>query len=710
MTRVVEELRLRVGEMDCSSCLAKIERQLKTVDGIEIVQGSVVNRTITVTLDRARVTDARVREEIGRVGYVAQPIVPDAPQPRGARTWERRQARRVFTALAIVALAMVTWLVARDVPLIDSETYPVTLTDAWLVVAALVAGWNFFPKGWLAARRLSLDMNFLMTVAIFGAIALGELVEAASIAILFGIAELMEAYSVDRARASIESLLEMAPDTAVVLREGLEVSVPAASLVAGDVVVVRPGHRIAADGTVLDGASAVDQSPITGESLPVEKTAGSTVFSGTINREGHLRIRVDKPAKESALAKIARLVEEAETQKSRTERFVDRFARWYTPAVAVAAVLVGVLPPLLFGEPVAVWVLRALTLLVIACPCALVISTPVAVVSGLTAAARHGVLIKGGTYLEALAQIRVFAFDKTGTLTIGHPRVESVTALEGDEKDALARAAAVEGRSEHPLARALVEAADDRGVAYTHLDVADFQAIPGKGARARIDGEEHVVGRPSLFPGAEVPPALGADAHTVVGLSRGGRVVAWFTVADQPRPVAAGALRDLRALGVESVMITGDNHATANAIAARVGVDEVRAELLPADKVAVLQELEAQHGPVAAVGDGVNDGPVLAAATVGIAMGAAGSDTALETADAALMGDDLERLPYVVRLSRRARAVIRQNVVAAIAIKAALAIGVPLGYVSLITAVLIGDLGVSLAVTANALRLGRVRG
>jgi Cd2+/Zn2+-exporting ATPase len=435
------------------------------------------------------------------------------------------------------------------------------------------------------------------------------------------------------------------------------------------------------------------------------------VFSGTINREGHLRVRVDRPAKDSALAKIARLIEEAEAKKSTTERFVDRFARWYTPAVTVVAVLIGVIPPLLFDEPVSVWVLRALTLLVIACPCALVISTPVAVVSGLTAAARHGVLIKGGTYLEALASIRVFAFDKTGTLTVGHPKVEALQVIQGDEHDALARAAAVERRSEHPLARAIVEAADQRGIAYAQLAVTDFQAIPGKGARAKIGGEEHVVGSPSLFDGAGVPQELKDDGHSLVGLSRSGRLVAWLSLADQPRPVAATALRELKSLGIErTIMITGDNRATAQRIGARVGVDEVRAELLPGDKVDVLRELERRHGAVAAVGDGVNDGPVLAAATVGIAMGAAGSDTALETADAALMGDDLEKLPYVVRLSRRARAVIRQNIVAAIAIKAALAIGVPLGYVSLITAVLVGDLGVSLAVTANALRLGRVSG
>jgi Cd2+/Zn2+-exporting ATPase len=707
----LEELRLRVGEMDCSSCLAKIERQLRTVDGVEVVQGSVVNRTVTVTLDRARVTDARVQEEIGRVGYLAQPILPDAPPPPRARTWESKSARRVFAAIGIVAVAAVSWLVARDVVVVASAAYPMTLTDAWLVLAALVAGWNFLPKGWLAARRLSLDMNFLMTVAIFGAIALGEFVEAASIAILFGIAELLEAYSVDRARASIESLMHMAPDTAVVIRGEREVTVPASALAVGDVIVVRPGDRIAADGTVIEGASAVDQSAITGESLPVEKGPEATVFSGTVNREGHLRVRVDRPASESALAKIVRMVEQAERAKTRSEQFAERFARYYTPAVALAAVVVALAPPLLLGGVWSVWITRGLTLLVIACPCALVISTPVAVVSGITAAARHGVLIKGGTYLEALGSVRAFAFDKTGTLTLGHPTVESIAVVEGDELDTLARAAAVERRSEHPLARAIVEAAEARGVPFEQLAVTEFQAIPGRGARARIGDDEIVVGSPSLFGDAAVPSDLQSAGRSLVGMVRNDRLVAWFSLADQPRAAAAATIRELKSLGIEqTVMITGDNRATADSIGSRVGVDEVRAELLPGDKVAVLKELERRYGTVAAIGDGVNDAPVLAAATVGIAMGAAGSDTALETADAALMGDDLEKLPYVVRLSRRARAVIRQNIAAAIAIKVVLAIGVPLGYVSLITAVLIGDMGVSLAVTANALRLGRVSG
>lgn len=705
----LREVQLRVGEMDCPSCLAKIEGHLASIDGVCEVRGSVLNRTLTVTIDEGYLDDAEVRSEVGRLGYLAQSIEESEREAEFTGTWSTPQAVRAYGAAAVALIAGALRLISFDPVLFSLPMYPVSVADLGFMAAAAIGGWNFFPKGISAARRLTLDMNFLMTVAIVGAVLLGEFVEAAAIAVLFSIAELLEAYSVDRARASIAALMEISPESAIVVRDGVEETVPASSLVTGDQIVVRPGDRLPADGTVLEGASAVDQSPITGESMPVEKAQGDPVFAGTINREGHLRVHVDRPANDSALAKIVHLVEEAESTKSRSERFVDRFARYYTPVIAAAALFVGVVPPVVFGEPATVWVTRALTLLVIACPCALVISTPVAIVSGLTAAARHGVLIKGGTYLEAMGSVRAIAVDKTGTLTVGHPVVRAVTPVVGDEDDALTRAAAIERYSEHPLARAILEEADTRGIDPTALHVTSFEAVPGKGARATLNGVEHVIGRPSLFT-EPPPPELGEGAgHTVVGIAREGTVLAWISLADRPRPGARSAIAKLRGLGIDPlVMLTGDNHGTARSIAAEVGLDHVRADLLPEQKLTLLSELQERHGAVAMVGDGVNDGPALAAATVGIAMGAAGSDTALETADVALMGDDLERLPFLVRLSRRARAVIRQNIAAAIGVKAILAVGVPLGYVSLITAVLIGDLGVSLLVTVNALRLGRI--
>ena len=703
------ELRLRVGDMDCPSCLAKIERHLASVEGVRAVRGSVLSRTLTVTVEKGRVAEPQVQAEVARLGYAAEPLDGEPTRADRAATWVSAPARRVYAAVALATLGALARLASADPVLIPLPLQDARLSGVAFVLAAIVGGWGFFPKGFAAARRLSLDMNFLMSVAILGAVLLGEFVEAAAIAVLFGIAEVLEAYSVDRARASIAALMEMAPDWATVVRSGVELTVPASSLVPGDVLVVRPGERVAADGAVLEGSSAVDQSAITGESLPVDKAPGDGVFSGTINRSGHLRVRVERPAGESALAKIVRLVEEAEASKTASERFVDVFARYYTPAITAAALLTALVPPLLFGAPAVVWITRGLTLLVIACPCALVISTPVAVVSGLTAAARHGVLVKGGAYLEALASVRVFALDKTGTLTVGHPVVRSVLAAGGDEDDVLARAAALERRSEHPLARAIVEEADRRGIRSTDFRVDAFEALPGVGVRARLDGEDHAIGRPGLFEDAAPPPGLAAGGESVVGISRNGACIGWIALADEPRPEAAAAMEQLRRLGItRTIMLTGDNVETARRIASAVGVDDLRAELLPADKLALLRELEREHGAVAVVGDGVNDAPALAAAAVGIAMGAAGSDTALETADVALMGDDLERLPYLVRLARRARAVIKQNIVAAIGVKAVLAVLVPFGYVSLITAVLVGDMGVSLAVTLNALRLGRV--
>ncbi len=513
--------------------------------------------------------------------------------------------------------------------------------------------------------------------------------------------------------------MRLAPDTARVRRGDEELTVPVGELAPGDVFVVRPGERLPTDGTVVEGHSAVDQSPVTGESMPVEKAVGTTVYAGTINQEGFLAVRVDKAASDSTLARIIRLVEEAEGRKTRTERFVERFARVYTPVVTVLAVLTVAVPVLAFGGDFTVWFTRGLTLLVIACPCALVISTPVAVVSGVTAAARHGVLIKGGTYLEAFGQVRAVALDKTGTLTFGRPEVVAFQ-MAGDEpgrdgvggeveQRSLALIAAVEVRSEHPIARAVVEHAGSVGVRPAGL-VEGFAATPGRGARARVDGFDVVVGSPDFAaPGASPPDEWGGLPGSVVAASVDGVVVAWYRIADRIRRSAGRHLAALRAEGIEHlVMLTGDATPTAEAVGRDLGVDAVRAELLPEQKVEAIRELTRSYGPVAMVGDGINDAPALATAGVGIVMGAAGSDAALETADIALMGDDLSRLPYVRRLSREAVRVIRVNIALALGVKAVLAIGVPLGAVSLITAVLVGDMGVSLAVTLNALRLARV--
>jgi Cd2+/Zn2+-exporting ATPase len=410
-----------------------------------------------------------------------------------------------------------------------------------------------------------------------------------------------------------------------------------------------------------------------------------------------------------------RLVEEAEAGKSRSERFVERFARYYTPAVTLGAVLVVAVPTLLFGAPFVPWFVRGLTLLVIACPCALVISTPVTVVSGVTAAAKNGVLIKGGQYLEAMGAVKALAIDKTGTLTHGHLKVVSIMTLDGTSEDeVLARAAAVEHRSEHPIGRAITEAAEEHGISFERFELTDFRSVPGNGAVAGLDGEEHRVGKPTFVQVEDddnpPPVAYSEEGRTVVGVSRAGRLVSWIALADRPRDNAKVAVDRLRRAGVRQVvMVTGDNQQTAEAVGRELGITEVFAGLLPEDKVKAVRDLVSDYGSVAMVGDGVNDGPALAVATVGVAMGAAGSDVALETADIALMGDDLSRIPYLYSLSRRARRVIRQNIFAAIAVKGILAIGVPLGLVPLVAAVVVGDMGVSFAVTLNALRLAHLK-
>ncbi len=714
-------LRFRVADMDCASCLGRIEGRLRKVDGVTDVTGSPVARTLTVEVDPGRVGPGRIRDEVGRLGYLARPTDETDEDRFRQVTWTGREARIAFVSMGLFIVALLLRVLGVQPALFDLPFRTILLPDLVFVAAAAVGGWNFFPRGVKAARALSLDMNFLMTVAILGAVGIGEYMEGAAIAFLFAFADLLERYSVDRARASVRALMDLAPDAARVIRDGQEIRVAAGDLVIGDLVVLRPGDRIPADGVVEEGTSAVNQAPITGESMPVTRTPGDELFAGTISQDGFLRMRVERPAAESALSRIIRLVEQAESRKTRSERFVERFARYYTPTVTAAAVALMVIPPLLFGAPFATWFVRGLTLLVIACPCALVISTPVAVVSGITAAARNGVLIKGGTFLEAMGKVKVVALDKTGTVTAGHPKVDGIHLVDGmSEEEVLARAAAVEARSEHPIARAIVEAADAATPPWT---VSDFEAVPGRGARARLDDVEYVVGSPEFLAregvaeGMEpdlrhltIPEKLQHGAGSFVGVAREGRVLAWISVSDPPRSGAAEAVQALRDAGVERVvLLTGDRPATGRDVARRIGVDEVRAGLLPEDKVKAVEELEARYGAVAMVGDGVNDAPALAAASVGIAMGAAGSDTALETADIALMGDDLSRLAYLYTLSNRGGGVIRQNIAAAIGVKALLAMGVPLGMVSLIAAVVVGDLGVSLAVTLNALRLAHLK-
>ncbi|MCX8104141.1 MAG: heavy metal translocating P-type ATPase, partial [Candidatus Bipolaricaulota bacterium] len=508
-------------------------------------------------------------------------------------------------------------------------------------------------------------------------------------------------------------LMKLTPNEARVRRNGQELWVSVDQIEIGETLIVKPGERIALDGIVLSGSSSVNQAPITGESLPVEKRPRDAVFAGTINHEGYLEIQVTKRAPDTTLAKIIHLVEEAEAQRAPVEKFVDRFAKYYTPSVVAVAAGVAILPPLLWGAPLAEWFSRALALLVIACPCALLISTPVSIISAITSAARNGVLIKGGVYLEELGQVRAIVLDKTGTLTTGELTVTDVLAFDGSSPAEVLRiAAALESKSQHPIAQAIVRYYEQNALGRALPEAQDFLSLTGQGVQARINGQLYRVGKLQLFPdGASHDKAVrfASQAKTVIGVGTPERLLGLIAVADKIRPEAQETVSALKRLGLDVIMITGDNEETAQAVAQQLGIARYRAEVLPDEKVSEIRKLLGQYDKVAMVGDGVNDAPALATATVGIAMGVMGTDAALETAHVALMSDDLSKLPYLIELSRRARRVIQQNIVFSIATKFSLGLGVFPGYVTLVLAVLVGDMGASLAVTGNALRLAHIK-
>jgi Cd2+/Zn2+-exporting ATPase len=732
--------------MDCAACASTVESAL---EGVENVGGYDVEPVTGRVLVAGDVEAAVAAVE--RAGYPVE-SVDDPGGPGGDPLAALRSPRAVKTAAAgfalVVALPFVLGAVAPP------SLGPVGLGDVLLAAAIAVGGEGILRAGARSVRNRSLDIDFLMSAAIVGSVVVtlatpeSLLIEAASLAVLFNVAELLERYSVDRARASVAELLELAPETASVRRDTEVVTVPVEDVEVGETVLVEPGARIPLDGEVLDGESAVDQSPITGESVPVDKTVGDEVYAGTVNAQGYLEVRVTTPATETTIARVAELVENAGSGTTDREQFVDRFARYYTPVVTAAALLTALVPPLL-GAPFVEWFTRGIALLVIACPCAFVISTPVTVVSGVTAAARNGVLVKGGDHLERAGEVDVVAFDKTGTLTAGELGVTDVVPLNGNtETDVLRCAYGLEARSEHPIAEAIAAEAPstaDGSEAPTGHDpdaVSAFESLTGRGVRADLDGRTHYAGVPSLFeelgfdlhhahvttgsaeglPASvrercaaggcldlvcDVVPRLQGAGKTVLLVGTEAEIEGVVAVADRVRPEAGRVVEALQERGIRTVMLTGDNERAARVVGEQVGVDEVHAALLPEEKVDRVADLAAS-GPVAFVGDGVNDAPALATADVGIAMGAAGSDAAIEAADVALLGDELSKLPYLVDLSRRSGGVIRQNVWGSLAVKAVLAVGVPFGYVSVVLAVLAGDVGMTTLVTGNATRLARV--
>jgi len=706
----------RLTGLDCADCAASVERNLAALDGV--VEARVNFAAATLAVRHAPTTTP---DQIARVveasGYGAMPL--RRRETVRERSFWLRNRRAVLTAASGLALALGFASRALAAP----HLYPpVAPYHVFFSLAMLIGGFHVARSGLYGLLKgRTPDMNLLMTVAALGAAAIGEWSEGATVVFLFSLGTTLEGYTMDRARGAIRALLALAPNQARVRRGGVEATVPAEEVSVGEVVVVRPGEKVPVDGRVVAGRSGVNQAPITGESVPVEKAVGDEVFAGSIVERGYLEVEATKPYASNTISRIVQLVEEAQAQRAPSQRFVDAFARYYTPAVMAGAIGVAALPPLAFGQPFDPWFYRALVLLVIACPCALVISTPVSIVSGITRAARLGVLVKGGAHLEEAGRLRVVAFDKTGTLTVGRPEVTDVVALNHiPPEEVLHLAAAVEGRSEHPLAAAILRRADgdardgrlgDAG-AHAH-EVADFEAVTGMGVRARIDGCTYYVGSPRLFRERGIPlervetqiRALQEEGKTVLLVGTGDEPVGLIAVADQLRPGARAAVEAVHRAGVERVvLLTGDHEETARAIARAVGADAYRAGLLPEDKVGAIRELRERYGKVAMVGDGVNDAPALAAASVGIAMGAAGTDVALEAADVALMADDLTKVAVAIGLSRRALATIRQNVAFSILVKAAfLALTIP-GLVTLWLAIF-ADMGASLLVTLNGMRL-----
>lgn len=696
---------LAIEGMDCADCARTLERGVGRLPGVAYASVNFGAARMTVELDREVTSmdtvDARVRE----LGYAVSQ--PDAPVELERRALLRLVSRR--DNLLTLASGSLT-LAGAGALLLPA---PGWLPDALWASAVLAGGLPLARKGLRALRTTrALDINLLMTIAVVGAAAIGDWLEAATVVFLFSLGEALEGYAMDRVRRSVRSLLSLAPSIALVRRGEVEVEVPVADVSPGDLVIIRSGERIPLDGVVVTGASSVDQSSLTGESLPVSKEIGDALFAGTMNGAGPLTMRVTRLAGDSSVARVIRMVETAQGQRAPVQRLVDRFARVYTPAVIVGAIAIAVIPPMLGGDWSS-WFYRALVLLVISCPCALVLSTPISIVAALSAAARHGILIKGGAVLERAGSIDTVAFDKTGTLTTGQPEVTHVFPIgEHDERGVLALAATLERHSEHPLGRALVRAAATRSV--TLDEALDERVIHGAGLVATVAGVEQRIGSMRLFTDNAITVGI---VSAVAEIERGGgtavlvgtqeRVTGVIGFADTPRPDAAAALAELRRTGVERlVMLSGDRPGAVTHIATAVGITETRAGLLPEEKLAAVSELRAQGRTVAMVGDGVNDAPSLAAADLGVAMGVAGTDAAVETADVALMGDDLRGLAQLLRLGKRARRIVAVNIGLSIVTKLLFLALAITGHATLWMAI-VADMGVSLLVIANGLRLLR---
>ncbi len=703
----------RVEGFTCANCAGKFENNVKQLPGVQ-------DAKVNFGASKISVYGNTTIEELEKAGAFENLKVAPEKAQREATGDSNKEEKEPFYKKHSTLLNAALLIVFGYLSLIVNGEENL-ITSLLFAASIVIGGFSLFKVGFKNLMRFEFDMKTLMTVAIIGAAVIGEWAEGAIVVILFAISEALERFSMDRARQSIRSLMDIAPKEALVRRNGQEMMIHVDDIALGDIMIVKPGQKIAMDGVVVSGYSAVNQAAITGESVPVEKKVDDDVFAGTLNEEGLLEVKVTKLVDDTTIAKIIHLVEEAQGERAPSQAFVDKFAKYYTPIIMIVAALVAVIPPLFFGGDWTTWIYQGLSVLVVGCPCALVISTPISIVSAIGNAAKKGVLIKGGVYLEEMGALKAIAFDKTGTLTKGIPVVTDFNVLNkaANEKEILSIITALEYRSQHPLASAIMRKAEESSISYSDIMVEDFSSITGKGIKGSVNGTTYYIGNPKLFkelPTVQFTPdqeqlvsSLQNQGKTAMIVGTEKDILAVIAVADEVRDSSMGVIQKLHQLGIKkTIMLTGDNKGTATAIAGSVGVSDVQAELLPQDKLDYIKQLRSEYGNVAMVGDGINDAPALAASTVGIAMGGAGTDTALETADVALMGDDLRKLPFAIKLSRNALSIIKQNITFALAIKLiALLLVIP-GWLTLWIAIL-SDMGATLLVALNGLRLMRVK-